>query len=447
MIKKTTLVILTSIASLCTWAQSPSNINGITHAPGLKKVGLYKVLNGRLSEIATSSVDEKGRFAFRFTPEYEGLYALGSGNPQSQQGLYRFYFKGNEDLNLSLDQDGYELTGKNSSENETLYHWDIASKNMHDKALTLGSTSTYVDFFPEVEEFNSKLTDIKKNVKTGNAKFDKFFPEIVDNDFAYYAMTYLYMPRSAHASKEEMSDYYVQFKPDRFLTTELLKFPYGDRFLNNLVFYKVDLAKRPSFDEQVTAIGPNVLKAQYILPRLEGSRSYAGFQEMNDRYKQYFTLPEQIERAKAVEARLVETKTGVPAFQFSFPDITDKKVSLADLKGNVVLIDMWATWCGPCRAEEPHWEKLNEEFKGKPVSFVGVSIDKDKPKWDAYVKDKKLKGIQLHAGVENELVNAYIVDGIPRYILIDKSGNLISADSPRPSDPKLKALLEEWVKK
>jgi thiol-disulfide isomerase/thioredoxin len=298
-----------------------------------------------------------------------------------------------------------------------------------------------------VEQFKGKLDGIKKVVKTGNTNFDKFFPEIVDYDFAYYAISYLYMPRTAHPSKEEMSDYYTQFNADRFLTTELLKFPYGDRFMSNMVYRKLDLATKPTFDQQVAAIGPDVLKGQYVLQRLEGARSYSDFQEMNNTYRKYFTLPEQIERAKIVEAKLVETKTGVPAFQFSYPNISGQKVSLADLKGKVVLIDMWATWCGPCRAEEPHWEKLNEEFKNKSVAFVGVSVDQDKPKWEAYVKEKNLKGIQLHAGSGNTLSDAYKVNSIPRYILIDKSGNLISADSPRPSDPKLKALLEEWSKK
>ncbi|MEI2275508.1 TlpA family protein disulfide reductase [Sphingobacterium sp. ML3W] len=217
--------------------------------------------------------------------------------------------------------------------------------------------------------------------------------------------------------------------------------------MSNMIYRKLDLSTKPTFDQQVAAIGPDVLKGQYVLQRLEGARSYGDFQEMNEKYKKYFTLPEQIERAKVVEARLVETKIGVPAFQFNYPDINGKKTSLADLKGKVVLIDMWATWCGPCRAEEPHWEKLNEEFNGKPVTFVGVSVDQDKPKWDSYVKEKKLKGIQLHAGSDNELSNAYKVNSIPRYILIDKAGNLITADSPRPSDPKLKALLEEWIKK
>lgn len=447
MIRKTILLLTTLACSVVAFAQQPSNITGTTDPAKVKRVGLFKVLNGRLKEIATSIPDASGRFAFRFTPEYEGLYSVGSGNAQNQQGLFRFYFKGNEDLNLKLSQSDYELTGKNSAENETLYAWDKQSKTFHDKGTTPGGMSTYVDFFPEVEQFKGKLEGIKKSVKTGNPNFDNFFPELVDYDFAYYAISYLYMPRSAHPSKEEMSDFYTQFNADRYLTTELLKFPYGDRFMSNMIYRKLDLSSKPTFDQQVAAIGPDILKGQYVLQRLEGARSYSDFQEMNEKYKKYFTLPEQLERSKIVEARLVETKTGVPAFQFNYPDINGKKTSLADLKGKVVLIDMWATWCGPCRAEEPHWEKLNEEFNGKPVAFVGVSVDQDKPKWDNYVKEKKLKGIQLHAGSDNELSNAYKVNSIPRYLLIDKAGNLITADSPRPSDPKLKALLEEWVKK
>ncbi len=447
MIRKTLLFVTALVTAFVTVAQQPSNITG-TAAPGkIKRIGLFKVLNGRLKEIATAVPDAQGRFGFRFTPEYEGLYSLGSGNPQSQQGLFRFYFKGNEELNLKLDQGAYELTGKNSPENQVLYNWDQQAKPFHDKGLTPGGMSTYVDFFPEVEEFKGKLDGIKKTAKTGNKNFDKLFAEIVDFDFAYYATSYLQMPRTAHPSKEEMSDYYTTFNADKYLTPTLLNLPYGDRFLTNLVYRKVDLASKPGMDKLISTIGPDVLKGQYILQRLESVRSYSEFQEMNNTYSKYFTLPEQIERAKAVELKLVETKTGVPAFQFSYPDLSGKKTSLSDLKGKVVLVDMWATWCGPCRAEEPHWEKLNEEFKGKPIAFVGVSVDQDKPKWETYVKEKNMKGIQLHAGPGNELTNAYKVNGIPRYILIDKAGNLISADSPRPSDPKLKTLLEEWIKK
>lgn len=446
--KKNLLFVVVAIfTTLFAQANSPSNINGSIEGLTAKTVALYKVYNGRLVEIATSNPDANGKFAFRFTPEYEGLYSIGTGSPLSQQGFNRFYFRGGEELNLVLNKEGYTLVGKNSKENEALFAWDKQSQDFKTKGTTPGGMSTYVDFFPEVEAMKGQIPAIAKSAKTGNPVFDKFFAKLVETDFAYYTISYLYMPRTAHPSKEEMSDYYTAFDADKFLTDDLLKFPYGNRFLGNLVFRKVDLAKKPTFEDQVAAIPSDVLKGQFILQRIEGARSYLEFQEMNDKFKQYFTLPEQKERIVLVETKLVETKAGVPAFQFSFPDIDGKKTSLADLKGKVVLLDMWATWCGPCRAEEPHWEKLNEAFKGKDVAFVGISTDQDKPKWEEYLKKNDLKGIQLHAGVGNPLSEAYKVNSIPRYILIDKAGKLISADSPRPSDPKLKALIEEWLVK
>ena len=140
----------TFVSSIVVLAQQPSNVTGTTDPIKVKRVGLFKVLNGRLKEIATAIPDAAGRFGFRFTPEYEGLYSIGSGPAQNQQGLFRFYFKGSEELNLKLTPSEYELIGNNSPENEALYHWDKLSKSFHDKGTTPGGMSTYVDFFPEV---------------------------------------------------------------------------------------------------------------------------------------------------------------------------------------------------------------------------------------------------------------------------------------------------------
>ncbi len=444
--KKIVLVIAAVIGSFLLKAQQPSNINGTLDTEPYRKVSLFKVYNGRLVEIATSSPSSRGQFAFRFIPEYEGLYVIATGTAQNQQRGQRFYFKGGEELNVILSKSTYHLVGQNSKENEVLSVWDQQFLNLKEKASAT-SLSTYVDFFPDVEAFKSKISDIGKSLKTGNSKFDTLFPTLVDYDFAYYAISFLYLARTAHPSKEDMSEYYLQFNPDKYLDETLLRLPYGDRFINTLLYRKLDMESRPTFDQQVAAIPSDVLKGQFVVNRLEGARSYHDFLKMNEQYNAYFTLEEQKQRVAAVGTRLVETKTGVPAYQFSFKNIAGAHVDLSDLKGQIVLLDMWATWCGPCRAEEPHWEKLNEDYKNKPVVFVGISTDQDKPKWEAYIKEKNLKGIQLHAGPNNPLSDAYKVTGIPRYILIDKSGNLITADSPRPSDPKLKALLDEWLNK
>ncbi|GGH27765.1 TlpA family protein disulfide reductase [Sphingobacterium alkalisoli] len=445
--KKVIVLFLVVLLGNTTFAQKPSNINGTADPKTVKKVSLGKVLNGHVVEIGTSIPDSLGRFAFRFTPGYEGLYTLTMGNTNNILNVLRFYFKGNDDLNLAVTPTFYELIGKNSKENQTLYQWDQYTQDMRAKGLTPGGMSTYVDFFPEVEEMKVKLGGLKAKAKTGNNRFDTFFAKLVDYDFAFYAISHLYMPRSAHPSAEEMSDYYTNFQSDNFLTADLLRFPYGDRFLSSLVYRKVDFKNKPTLADQVNAIPADVLKGQFILQHMERARSYSDYIALNDEYAKYLTLPEQTERANAVATKLVDTKEGTKAFNFSYPDLSGKNISLADLKGKVVVVDVWATWCGPCKAEEPHWEKLNEEFEGKDVVFVGVSVDQDKKAWEKYVPEKNLKGIQLHAGPGNDLSKAYKITGIPRYLVIDKAGNIVTPDSPRPSDPKLKELLNTWLAK
>ncbi|OYD43019.1 TlpA family protein disulfide reductase [Sphingobacterium cellulitidis] len=431
--------------SLSSWAQV-SNISGTIEPGKFKKMFLYKVINGRMLEVASSVPDAQGRFAFRFTPEYEGFYCFGYGSSIMTQGINKLYFRGNEDLEVRADADGYKLIKSNSKENDALYQWETAVKNIQTKALTLGN-STYVDFFPELEEIASNIKDLSKDPKTGNKEFDKQFEQIVKTDLAFYAINFLYIPHSAHPSKEEYSDYYMDFKADEYMTDWLLKYPFGDRFLNSLVMFKNQGLKEYNLENLLSSIPNQVLKGQYFLNYAERLNSMEDYLKLLDKNKQNLVLEEQKARTQAIEMRLAETKEGVPGFNFSFKDLNDKVVSLKDLKGKVVLLDLWATWCGPCRAEEPHWEKLNEDYKDKTVAFLGISTDQDKAKWLEYMQEKKPKGIQLHAGPNNPLSTAYKVNAIPRYILMDKNGNLISADSPRPSDPKLRMLLDTWIKK
>jgi len=116
--------------------------------------------------------------------------------------------------------------------------------------------------------------------------------------------------------------------------------------------------------------------------------------------------------------------------------------SLDDLKGKFVYIDLWATWCAPCLAEIPFLKAIEEEYHDKNIEFVSISIDRQSAynKWRAMVKEKELGGVQLFAKEDRGFTSAYKVSGIPRFILIDPEGNVVSADAPRPSGTELKAL-------
>ena len=137
---------------------------------------------------------------------------------------------------------------------------------------------------------------------------------------------------------------------------------------------------------------------------------------------------------------------GTPSPIFDFDNNTGGSTKLSDLKGKYIYIDIWATWCAPCRQEIPYLEKLEKKYKEKNITFVSISIDekKDYQKWKEFISAKKLGGIQLIADKDwnSDFILQYEVRGIPRFILIDPNGNIVSSDAPRPSNPKLQDKLD-----
>ncbi|MCW4469730.1 TlpA family protein disulfide reductase [Flavobacterium sp. MFBS3-15] len=148
-------------------------------------------------------------------------------------------------------------------------------------------------------------------------------------------------------------------------------------------------------------------------------------------------------------AKLKELQ-GKPSPSFAYENHKGGITKLEDLKGKYVYIDVWATWCGPCRQEIPHLQKVEKDYHGRKIEFVSLSIDekKDYEKWRKMVTDKSLGGIQLIADKNwsSDFTMAYSVNSIPRFILIDPKGNIVDADAPRPSDPALRAKLDELLK-
>ena len=141
---------------------------------------------------------------------------------------------------------------------------------------------------------------------------------------------------------------------------------------------------------------------------------------------------------KAHYAKLELLKKGNPAPDFEYESLEGESVSLSSLKGNVVYVDVWATWCGPCVAEFPHSRALKERFKdAKDVKWVYVSIDNAnaREKWVEAVAKHQLKGIHLFSGEgwNATIAKLYQITGIPRYLLIDKAGNIYDSNASRPS--------------
>ncbi len=144
--------------------------------------------------------------------------------------------------------------------------------------------------------------------------------------------------------------------------------------------------------------------------------------------------------------------TRSPQFE-NYENYDGSKTALEDFKGKYVYIDVWATWCAPCKAEIPALKRLEKAYHGKNIAFISLSIDdarsngsmeNARKKWKAMIQSKKLGGVQLLApeGWMSPFIKAYQIQGIPRFILIDPQGGIVNADAPRPSNPEIKVLFD-----
>jgi thiol-disulfide isomerase/thioredoxin len=115
-----------------------------------------------------------------------------------------------------------------------------------------------------------------------------------------------------------------------------------------------------------------------------------------------------------------------PDFQQATPD--GKMLSLSDLRGKVVLVDFWASWCGPCRRENPNVKRVYDEYKEKGFEILGVSLDRTEDRWLQAIEKDGLQWLQVSdlKGWKNEVALMYSVSSIPHTILLDAEGKIIA---------------------
>ncbi len=163
--------------------------------------------------------------------------------------------------------------------------------------------------------------------------------------------------------------------------------------------------------------------------------------DLQNLYYTYVTSPHLNAIFKQACAKWDKAAVGRPSPDFNGEDINGKQMSLCDFRGKYVYIDMWATWCGPCQKELPFLKKLEEKYRGRNITFVGLSIDADKAKWEARVKSGELCGTQLYIGRGTKFQTDYRISGIPRFILLDPNGRIVNPDMTRPSSEDTEKIL------
>jgi len=127
-----------------------------------------------------------------------------------------------------------------------------------------------------------------------------------------------------------------------------------------------------------------------------------------------------------------------------FKDIVDTN------KGNILYFDIWASWCKPCMEEMKFSKELSTIYKNKKIKFMYISMDNSKSAWTNYISKNNFLNNTKNSflsinNFSSQLAKQLRITTIPRYILIGKDGKIITANAPRPSDPKLKTLLDNYI--
>ena len=183
-----------------------------------------------------------------------------------------------------------------------------------------------------------------------------------------------------------------------------------------------------------------------LLDRFKYGRSEAfgtWAQHKWEEFQQINPYPEYNEAVLVALAAALKLQPGQPAPEFTLDDLDGQPVSLSQFKGQVVVLDFWASWCVPCIGDLPFLREAKKKMDGWPVVFLNISIDGDEDDWREAIDKHKIKGVHVRAGSASEVAKSYQVMGVPSYYLVDLQGLIVEHEGFRGDADKLVAIIEE----
>ncbi|WP_431293065.1 TlpA family protein disulfide reductase [Pedobacter sp. P26] len=447
--KKTLFFSMMLTISASTWAQT-----------AIIKGKFHKLLpNGKETQEVLFSKPEEGEIQvilpmvksrqdqiFRGEVKKEDLNAIRYVGLYDEQ--YAIYLKAGDELNIDAGDGQIVYSGTVNKENQVFADWYKMIKPLRTYGYTKdGYRLPSAGYLKVIDSLKAPVQQFIKNINTGNAAFDKQ---------AKYFLTYSYkydviIPTASGLNIGKQAEYpesLVKFYNDeKWADGNIWTLPMGYHYMLYHAFVKhiiYDGKQGMAVDMLIPEITDKELKAKLILAQAERGAT-ANLVKFLERNEPYMVTKQQKEKIKILlnHARLQEP--GGESIDFAYPDANGKIHRLTDNLGKVVLLDLWATWCVPCLKEQPALEELEKSFEGKNIVFISLSIDTDQAKWQKMVDEKKLSGLQLFTNNKGSMIGDYEVTEIPRFILIDQNGKMVNFQAPRPSDPKLKALIESTL--
>ncbi len=305
--------------------------------------------------------------------------------------------------------------------------------------------------------YTQKLDFLKKQKKDISPEFENYIKGDIDYWYAYYLTNYRWENPLQYGISEPIEikeKKYYNYLDEISITNEnVLPNEFYIYFLES--FMRDKRLEQENEGLKLFEISDKYLKGNikyfYIAKRLVEECKNGNLSRVMYDVKQFMNECPVIEYKETLKDILRETKVllkDMPAPDFTLVDIDGKQITLSDLKGKIIFIDFWATWCKMCVHQIDNSTHLRKKFEGKDVVFLYISLDYNKNDWRNFVQRKKYTGVHVHAeGILNAQVALdYGVKELPAVFLINRDGTIAQSSSKMPDDPNIVEQITKLLK-
>ena len=404
-------------------------------------------------------IDSLGNFRGLVEVETDGYYFFQVGRSYTT-----VRFKKGQNVHVSIDASDFFTSIIYSGDLKKENNYNVAKSQL--RANLVGDTKEYFvvplnEFLPKIEKTRDTLFSL-----LANSKLSQKDTELEKKLIKYeYLQTYNNYKKFYNYHKKVdpvLPDNY--FDPILGMNTDDDEIFRYSRAYRNLIIEnfrltsKRELSKDPSLtiidfvENKISGLNSVDIREQFASMLIREMKEEN--ENIDHDYNKIMTLLASDRMKDKLTLRYnsaKSTKTGFASVDFNYENFDGGMTSLEGLRGKLLYIDVWATWCSPCIKEMPALKELVKEYTNKDIEFVSISIDSknDYEKWRKMVPEKNVGGIQLYdaEGLNSDFMKAFSVGLIPRFMMIDSEGKIITAKAPRPSSEDVRKFIDSHLDK